>query len=517
MSGTEQTAVIDFLTAPATHGGAALRRVDTHISVVVLAGDRAIKLKKAVKLPFLDFTALETREWACRREVELNRRTAPDLYLGVEAVRRRPDGSLGLGGAGEVLDWVVLMRRFPDGALLSDVAARDGLSRGVLEELAEAVARFHAEATAVRTRGGAAAIRRVIAGNARTLDRFKGPVFAPEEVDRVIADSLDLANAQAARLDHRRDAGLVRQCHGDLHLGNICLLDGRPVIFDCIEFNEDFAIIDVLYDFAFLLMDLHDSGLTGDAAIVFNHYMERAHDLDGLALLPLFLSMRAQIRAHVTATMADSAENPAALHERARAYLRRAAAYLRPPPPRLAAVGGLSGSGKSRCARALSAYFATAPGAVVLRSDVIRKRLAGVAPTDRLPQSAYTPAMSERTYATLYADAATALRAGHAVIADAVFAKPAERAAIERVAADAGVPFAGLWLEARPDVAARRIAGRSGNASDATVEVLTKQLSYDLGDITWTRVDSSGSKAATDRAARAALDAAFSDRETSET
>jgi predicted kinase len=305
-------------------------------------------------------------------------------------------------------------------------------------------------------------------------------------------------------LDARRAQGFVKRCHGDLHLRNICLMNGRPTLFDAIEFNDDFAIIDVLYDLAFLLMDLRHAGLAKAASVVFNHYMELRDDIYGLPLLPLMLSLRAQIRAHVTAAIAGHMPNPDALHGEARRYLMEAADYLAPPTPRLVAVGGLSGSGKSRAARELAPYLG-APGAVVLRSDVIRKRLAGCKPWEKLDKTAYTPDSSDRTYAALCSEAAVLLAHGIPVIADAVFSKPAERAAIQAVAEAAGVPFTGLWLESDPVIAEQRILMRRRNASDATPEVLQAQLAYDVGPLDWPRIDSSFAKDRTDRACRKAV------------
>ncbi|MGC2855744.1 AAA family ATPase [Novispirillum sp. DQ9] len=508
-----QDAVLAFLADPATHGPGvtAVERVDTHISAVFLpeGSDRVIKVKKAVTLPFLDFAPLEARRLACEREAAINRRTAPDLYLGCAPVVRR-DGALAIGDAGaaegEVVDWVVLMRRFDRATQFDRLAAAGKLDRNTLLDLAEAVAQFHEAAESVPDPrfGGAAAMAATVEGNAAAFAAFRGTVFDAAAVDAVLDRSREACRRHAALLDARRVAGLVKRCHGDLHLRNICQMGGRTVLFDAIEFNDDFAVIDVLYDLAFLLMDLRHAGLARAASLVFNHYMDLRDDLGGLPLLPLMLSLRAQIRAHVTAAIAGHAANPEAPYAEARRYLVEAADYLTPPRPRLIAVGGLSGSGKSRAARELAPYLG-APGALVLRSDVIRKRLAGRKPWDRLESEDYSAGSSDRTYALLTAQAAEVLAAGHPVIADAVFSKPAERAAIEAAARQAGAPFAGLWLEAEPAIAEQRILMRRRNASDATPEVLKAQLSYDTGPIAWTRVDSSFAKDRTDRACRKAV------------
>lgn len=508
----DQQQALALLADPAFHGlppDAVVERIDTHISAVFLAGDQVVKLKKAVTLPFLDFAPPQAREAACRAEVELNRRTAPSLYLGVQVLCRNADGTLSLhdtvpAGA-EGVDWVVRMARFPQDALLDTVAATRGLDRALLLDLAEGLAHFHRQATPTRDYGGAAAMHHTLDGIAASMMPHRGSVFKGRNIDRVITATRARIHALTALLDQRRAEGLVRHCHGDLHLRNLCLLDGKPVAFDCIEFNQDFAQIDILYDLAFLLMDLRHAGYTREASTVLNAWLDLTDDLDGLVLLPLFLSLRAQIRAHVLASIAAYHADPSALHAEARRYLREADTYLQPTAPRLVAVGGLSGSGKSRCARSLAAGLGQGIGAVVLRTDVIRKRLSGCGPYDTLPPEAYTAESSARTYATLYADALRVLGAGLPVITDAVFARAGEREAIAAVAAAVGVPFQGLWLEADPEVAADRIRKRTRNASDATVAVLQQQQTYDTGPIHWTRINSSGSRRDTDRRARAAL------------
>lgn len=491
-----QAEVIALLSDPATFG-AAVKRIDTHISVVFLAGSMAYKLKKAVCFPFLDFSGVDQRRRACLEELRLNRRTAPGIYREVAPVTREADGRLAIGGQGPAVDWLVVMNRFDEDGLLDRLAGAGRLSRDQVLALAEHVAEFHRSAEPCPAFGGEKGLLLTIDTNARCFARLQ--VFDAAEVARLTASSLAALAVLAPRLERRRAEGLVRRCHGDLHLGNICLQDGQPTLFDAIEFNEDFACIDVFYDLAFLLMDMELRGLPEMANWVMNRYLELTCDFDGLAALPLLLSLRAAIRAHVTAAMPDA---PA---KRALDYFRRALAYLQPEPPRLLAVGGLSGSGKSRLARMLAPLIGRAPGAVVLRSDVLRKRLMGVAPEVRLPAEAYAPEVGQRTYELLFDEAGRALAAGQAVVADAVFAEPAQRQAIEERARSLGVPFAGLWLDAAPGVMEQRIVNRRGNASDATPAVLDRQLTYDLGAIGWRRIDSSGDRDRTVDQARNAL------------
>lgn len=490
-----QAAVLDFLADPATHGGVPPERLETHISVVFLAGERAWKLKKAVTLPFLDFATLDQRHAACLAELEANRLAAPQLYLGVVPVTRTPQGGLRLGGDGPVVDWLVEMRRFAQSDLLSALLAAGTVDRRLIQQVAQAAWDLHRQAPVRADRGGAAGLATVIDTNAATLAGL-GAIIAPERAAAVTAGGRAALARLAPLLEQRRADGHVRRCHGDLHCGNICLFQGRPTLFDAIEFSDDFACVDTFYDLAFLLMDLDHRGQRALASHAMNHYLDLSGDYQGVALLPLLLSTRATIRAHVAATMNQTAE--------ANTYMDEALAYLSPPPPRLLAVGGLSGSGKSRMGRELAPLLAV-PGAAVVRSDALRKQILGVGLLERLPPQAYDGETGRRTYERLYQTCAQLLAAGHSVVADAVFAKPEQRQAIARVARDAGVRFDGLWLWSEPDVAAERVAGRRDNVSDATVEVLRRQLSIDLGPMDWTRVDTSGAKDAALVAGRAAL------------
>ena len=313
---------------------------------------------------------------------------------------------------------------------------------------------------------------------------------------------------QATLLDARQQQGKVRRCHGDLHLRNICLFEGKPTLFDCIEFSDEIACIDTLFDLAFLLMDLEHRGLRGLGNILFNRYLDRSGDDAGLAALPLFLSVRASIRAKVAVAALKVQKDTGSKGPR---RSRRGPISIsprgcsQPLPPRLIAIGGLSGSGKSTVAAGFAADFAPAPGARHLRSDVLRKTMMQVAPETRLPPSAYTQAVSERVYRNAREQAAAALAAGYSAIVDANFIDASERAAIAAVASEAGVPFTGLWLTAPDDVLRDRVARRRGNSSDADRTVLEQQLKAELGAMSWRKVDVSGDAAAALDAARTVL------------
>jgi uncharacterized protein len=496
----DQHDTIAFLSDPASYepGVGQIERLQTHISLVFLAGERAYKLKRAVTFPYLDFSILEKRRTACEAELVLNRRTAPELYLETRSIIRRADGRLGWGDAGEVVDWVVVMRRFGQEQRLDAMATAGGLERRLLHALAAHIADFHANAERRSDRSGVAGLVATIHENDVCLRASQDIAFAEAQI-RELGDGCKERLARLAPLlDRRQTEGAVRRCHGDLHLRNICVLDGKPVLFDCIEFSDEFACIDVLYDLAFLLMDLEHQGHADDANLVLNRYLDLTGEDDGLAAVPLFLALRGGIRAHVTA----SAGGPAA---DAQKYLADACAALRTPTARLIAIGGLSGTGKSTLAAHLAPTLGARPGARVLRSDVIRKRLFGLDPEAHLPESGYSADVTARVYRRVCAQATTALQAGYTAIIDAVALRPEERRAFADVAREAGVPFDGLWLDAPRDAMTTRVTERRHDASDATREIVERQLQADPGPLDWHRIDADQTPAAVLDAARQAL------------
>lgn len=489
---SDQADVIRLLSDPTTHGGEAVQRIDTHASIVFLAGSRALKLKRAVKYEYLDFSTIDARRRFCEAELRINRRLAPTLYRRVLPVVRTPGRVLALGGEGTPVDWVVEMTRFDQAALFDALAAAGKLDRSLMAPLAEEIAACHEGSEPRPALGGEAGIRRVIEGNAAGFRAFGADTIASAAGDALTGSARQWLRRCGPLLESRRLSGFVRQCHGDLHLGNIVLLDGRPTLFDAIEFNDDLACVDVLYDLAFLLMDLWYRRLTAHANAVLNAYLGVTQDIEGLAALPLFLSCRAAIRAKTSATAAalqSSPEGQCQLRVRARQYLDLATRVLTAPAAAIVAIGGLSGSGKSTVARAIAPSLGAVPGAVVLRSDEIRKRLWGASPLTRLGPAAYTPEMSSRVYEALVTGAIAIARSGHTVIVDAVFARAEDRLALERAARAAVIPFAAVWLEAPEGVLVERVARREPDVSDADVGVVRMQCAQWADDVRWPQID----------------------------
>ncbi len=507
-----QDEVIAFLTEPRSYGlnVQSIERHETHGAIVFLAGERAYKLKRAVKFPYMDYSTVERRRQMCLREFSINRRMAPELYLEVRPIVR--DGaSLRFGHPDETanaIDWVLVMQRFDQSALLETMRRSGDLPMNLMRLVAEALARVHADAEVTRDFGGEAAIRDVIANNVALLKARIGRPFSTEIVEHYESTASRALSRVAVLLEERRNAGRVRCCHGDLHLNNIFVQDGVPVLFDAIEFNDRFACIDVLYDLSFLLMDLDRHGLRQHSNTVFNRYLELSAEHSGIAAIPLFLSCRAAIRAHTAVATAEAIADRSRQRDflkDASALLERTVDYLADRTPRLVAIGGVSGTGKSTLAYGLAPFLGGCPGAVVIRSDVVRKQLMGVPDTVRLPDSTYTAEMSKRVYARVAEIASATLASGFTVITDAVYGMEFEREDIAEIARHAKVRFDGLWLEAPQALLEQRISARAGDASDATAEILRFQLDRITRPQTWLSITATGSALESLEQARRAL------------
>jgi aminoglycoside phosphotransferase family enzyme/predicted kinase len=464
----DQSAIVAAIESGlATGERAPLKRINTHMSHVFLGRDRVYKLKRSIRHPFADLSSLAARRLACEAELAVNKALAPDLYEAVLAVTREADGAIRIGGAGEPLDWVVAMRRFADGALLEEIADAGRLTPELIARTAEIVAAFHASLSPLTDAGHAVDYLRIIEGLRRTEAEGAAGLHVLPASDALF-DRLDHEVAKHAPLiEARRKAGWVRRGHGDLHLRNICLFNGRVTPFDALEFDPALATADVIYDLAFLLMDLRARGLHELANVSMNRYWDASRQPEeALALLPLFMALRAAVRMAVAVEAGDLVQ--------AARYRRLGLDLLRPATPRLLAIGGLSGTGKSTLAKIMAPELPGACGGRVLRTDAIRKAAAGLAPAVHLADEAYQPSARAEIYQMLAERAGQALTAGSSVVADATFREQQARARIEGAAN--GRPFIGWWLKASTAVRIGRVAARRADVSDATATVALAQI-----------------------------------------
>ena len=490
--------------ALSAHAG--VKRIDTHAASVFLDGTRALKIKRAVRFPFLDYSTLENRKAACEEEIRINRPHAPQIYHRMVAITEEPDGSVKVDGHGRPIEYAVEMSRFDDSRTLDHLAKAGQFDADFASGIADAIAASHKTAVPADGKAWISSIPALIDGNSNGLRT--GNHFPAAEIEQLAQASHAAFLRARSLLEERAIMGFVRRCHGDLHLANIVLIEQQPVLFDAIEFDAQMATVDTFYDLAFTLMDLlrYDQSLAANA--VLNGYLAATpiENLDALGMLPLFTSIRAAIRAQVALTRLKShPSDEDGILDEARCYFDLACKLITPPAPRLIAVGGLSGTGKSVLARALAPSVAPQPGAVVLRSDVVRKEMFGVAHTERLPPSAYTPELTERVYATVTERARRVLTQGHSAVVDGVFARDVERDAVAALARDCNVPFTGLFLVANLATRQARVGGRRGDASDATQEVAALQEHYNIGHIDWTTIDASGTQAQTLQSCRDAV------------
>ena len=482
----EQAETVALLGSAETHGGERPERIDTHLSHVFLTAADVYKLKRAIRLDFVDYSTVAAREAFCHREFAANQTFAGDLYRGVLPIRETAHG-LRLGGAeddGPAVDWVVHMRRFDDADRLDRRLAAGQVAAQDLAGFADTLADIYAAAPVDRTQGGHREIFELIEQVSGDLANAPGcPTDAPRVADwsrtmRTAADRL------SGRLDERRRAGRVRLGHGDLHLRNLCYWKGRLIAFDALEFDDAMRTTDVLYDVGFLIMDLVHAGAIAGANTVLSRYLSRSGDWDGLGVLDLFLSLRAGVRAMAAALAND--------RDTASDYLATAGRLLQPrPAPRLFAIGGRSGSGKSTAAARVAPRLGKVPGAVLVRSDVIRKRLHGAAPETALPKSAYGPDADRQVHAALQTLAAACLASGWDVMIDATFLTPQARSDLAAVAVAQGADFRAVWLQAPAEVLQERVTGRRNDASDADLSVLERQLARPTPQ-DWPHVDANG-------------------------
>ena len=482
----DQARLVAALANPARFGPActSVTVLETHISYVLLTGKHAYKLKKAVDLGFLDFTTLASRRFFCEQELRLNRRLAPELYLDVVAITGTIDEPV-IDGKGPVLEYAVKMREFPQDALASRVLDRNELGVADIDMLAAKVAAFHAtseKAAADSTFGAPETILRAALANYKSL---LAGAASPAERRTIEALHTWTEREHAARnaaFRGRREGGFVRECHGDLHLGNIAVIDGEVTIFDCIEFNEQMRWIDVMSEVAFTAMDLQDRGHAELAHRFVNAYLEITGDYAGLSVLRFYLVYRALVRAKIAllrAIQLPPGEARAPLYAERDGYLRLAEAYARSPEPAILITHGITGCGKTTLSQALLEQI----GAIRIRTDVERKRLHGLAPTARSDAATarmlYGADATRRTYDHVLHLAASVAAAGFVAIVDGTFLRRWQRDRFRRLAAELGIPFVIVAFSASEGVLRRRVAERARrgtDASDADVAVLEHQL-----------------------------------------
>lgn len=486
-----QEKVFAFLMDPATHPGVC--RIDTHAASVFLEGTRALKVKRAVRYPYLDYSTLSKRKAACDEEMKINRQFAPQIYRRVVPITQGSDGSLSIDGDGIPVEFAIEMTRFDERQTIDHLAEAGEPDRNLVDFIADAIAASHAVAPPAPAE---AWIKSIPAFIKRNTAAFRTTACFPASD----VDDLDDASQSAflrvrKLLEQRGQQGHVRRCHGDLHLANIVLIDGKPVLFDAIEFDATIASVDVLYDLAFPMMDFIRYDRHAAANALLNRYLKKAsiEQLDALAALPLFMSLRAAIRANVLLARLTQASRQDADDMRAACeYFELARRLIHPATPTLVAIGGLSGTGKSVLAHSLAPDVMPLPGAIVLRSDVLRKQHFQRNETDRLPANAYQPQITQQIYDALVQRASGILVQGHSVVVDAVFATEMERAAIREAALKHNIHFVGFFLAT--DLATRqsRVRRREGDASDATPEIAGLQEQYDIGAVDWAIIDASG-------------------------
>ncbi len=473
-----------------SHSITDVRLIETYISWVVLTGDYAYKIKKPVVLNYLDFSTLEKRRHYCSRELELNRRLAAPLYCAVEPVTKTLSGageevSLEINGQGDIIDYAVKMKQFDDEALLSYRVTLHPLPETVWEKLADKIAHFHASAERYidSEYGDRKAIKYAVEQNVvqiRPYLTLKDDIHLLGHID---AWMQEVYLCEEAIMVKRKRKGFVRDCHGDLHLGNMVLIDDEIIPFDCIEFNRHFRIIDVASEIAFTVMDLEVRGLIAEASRFLNFYLEISGDYEVLALLCFYKVYRAMVRAKVI-LLATSIKDRKSLpgtepYRQFQRYLQLAHRYLEEPPVFLAIMHGVSGSGKSYIARQLAESL----GAIRIRSDVERKRIYGIdrmaSGQSALDKGIYSDVATDRTFKKLEELALAVVDDGYSCIVDATFLDSFRRQAFHRLAKHCDVPFIIIDCRASEQVVVERLLDRTLKANDpseADEVVMREQL-----------------------------------------
>lgn len=461
----------------------------SHIAILFMAGDYVFKLKRAVLMTDVDLSTPSKRRLSCVQEMKRSTVYAPNLVLGVRSVRRLKNGRICLGGkAGEEVDTVIVMHRFHKKEILGNILPSNEFSRFEAMDLAERIAELHSKAKTFRSKWGSQTVQNIILDTERVLGCFCPYIFDKNKLDTLMKNMLKDVSVHSTLLDLRSKSSHVRKCHGELLLSNIAKKDGKYLFFSPIEYNDTAESIDTLYDLAYLLMDFEMRGMRKLANILFNHYLAYMNDVEGYPLLPLYQSMRAMSRAAICAKrtlVLTGGERKEAI-KRAKRYFDFACAFMTNYPPVLIACGGLSGSGKSRVAREIGGLFNPAPGAVILRDDIVKKQINGCPIDQHFDKACDTPVVEKVVYDVLRQEARNALLSGSTVIVDALFYNEKERKKIEALAKELNVPFVALWMDAPFDVRLKRIQSRKRNPSDVRTQAdLEKQLSLETGVVAW--------------------------------
>lgn len=473
--------MLRFLTNPKSYPHettAEIKHIETHISHIFLCGDYAYKLKKALDLGFLDFTTLVKRKFFCTEELRLNSIFAPDLYLDVIPVYKE-DGEFTFREKGKTVEYLVKMRQFDQEQIFSSIVERKAFSIELFTDLARELARIHQKAKSgpeISRYASAAHTGEVAEQNFAQTREYIGKCISQESFDRIQKFTLNFLDSHKSLFKKRQESQKIRECHGDLHLNNICIYKGEIQFFDRIEFNKEFRNIDVVYDLAFLYMDLQYKKQYIAANRLKNEYFEQSGDYEGAALLAFYACTRAYIRGKVTAFRLNDTEANAQEKEdivaEAKAYFDLAESYATPEKPALWITAGLSGSGKSTAARKIAAKKQF----LIIRSDAIRKHLCGISLHEKGPQHIYDSETSRTTYEKLIHLAEFLTPFGVSVILDARFDKRKWRAEAMKLAAERSLNFRIVYCTAPPAELKERLKQRSGDVSDADASLIDSQI-----------------------------------------
>ena len=452
--------------------------IQTHVSYVLLTGDYAYKVKKPVNFGFLNYSTVELRQHFCQEELRLNQRCAKELYLEVLPIAHSGE-DFQLNGSGEVADYTLKMRQFPQEGLLANLYEQGKLTEALLQELAKTIAQFHAITHTddyIRAFGEPARVREAIDENFEQTAKYIGTAQTQAQFDATRAYNERLFNEEYHLFIERMQSDRIRECHGDLHIDNICLWNDKLWLFDCIEFNEPFRFVDVMYDIAYIIRDLEARDRLDLSTLFLNAYVEQTGDWEGLQVLPFYVNRQAYVRAKIVSFLLDDPAVPAAdkqkAQETAARFYRLAAQYSQPRQGQLTLTCGLSGSGKSTTARKLAGQT----GAVHIRSDAVRKHLGNVPLEERGGDELYSPEMTQRTYDRLLQLGVTLAQRGYRVILDAKYDRQALREAVITATAQHQIPLQILHCDAPLEILRDRLQKRTGDIADATADLLPKQF-----------------------------------------